>query len=326
MKTIAAALAGLAFVAWTQAEPPPHQLQAGQPPYTSSRLTNERMERLVAQPLRLIESGRIEEARQAFRRQLAGVAKRHGANSVAVADHLVSFGMMVFEQGEEPSVRRLGIDYLRRGAAAYTAALGRQQPEVALTLSDVGNAWLVLDPANPAAEADRVLEESWRIRNATLGPRNVETASALGGLARLRGLPSRTAGDLGRIEASAALFHEAIRDFGTSRVVPGLFGSITAWADLARMYLDNGMPKEAAKAAIAAQADYRTKFPGDAEKCSLLLRRTQALLRSLDDAGHQIEAESVRAGLRLNIPCDGEGDRLVLPSFPVPPIDRPPPE
>ena len=306
---------------WTQDEPP---APAEQPPYTSARLTHERMEQLVAGPLRLIERGEIEAAERAFARLIARVAREHGPASLDVADHIVAFGMMLFERSGNPAVRSRGIDYLRRGADAYAATFGRNHPEVALTLSDVGNAWLVLRPDDPPAEAEAALEESWRIRAATLGWTNVETASALVTLARVRGLPSRTQRDLGRIEASAALFGEAINDFGRNFVKPGLFGSITTRFHLARMYLLNGLPVEAAAAALKAQADYRRNFAGDRGMCRLLVSQTLSFERRLQRTGHLAQAAALERSLRQgDLPCyDGAPGRLFFPL----PEDEVPPE
>jgi hypothetical protein len=280
------------------------------------------MERLVAGPLRLIERGDIAGAEGAFARLLARVSARSGAASLEAGDHVVAMGMMLFGRGGTPAARRRGIAYMRRGADIYAAALGPDHPEVALTFADIGIAWLALEPDDPPDEAEAALEQAWRIRRASLGPTNVETTSSLATLARVRGLPSRTRGDRARIEASAALYREAIRDFGRQRVVPGGFGSISTGFDLARMYRDNRLFREAADAALAAQEDYRAHFSGEARTCHLVVGQSVSFAASLRAAGIESEAQRVRAGLLAGIPCYREngplGD-LYIPD----PRDRP---
>lgn len=301
MKTLAVLLA---LGALTFAEPAAAQAQ--QAAYTSARLTQERMERLVARPLRRIERGDIAGAERAFERLLARVNARSGATSVEAGDHLVAMGVLLFTRGGSPAARRRGIFYMRRAAGIYAEALGPDHPEVGLTFADIGQALLALQPDKLSAEAEAALEQAWRIRRASLGPGNVETASSLATLARVRGLPSRTLGDRRRIEASAALFREAIGDFGTRRVVPGLFGSITTAFDLARMYRDNRLFSEAVEAALAAQADYRANFAGEDAICELLVSQSLSFAESLRRRGAGTAAKRVRLGLRSDIPCYGE--------------------
>jgi hypothetical protein len=299
--------------------------RGSQGPYTSSRLTPELIERLLPGPIELIEAGDIVGAEQSFERQLAQAVQQYGPGSVAAGDLLAAFGLTLFHATHDPVIRRRAIVYLRRSADAYTAALGRNHPEVGLAMADVGQALLTLTPEGPAPEAEAALEDAWRIRQASLGPRNVETASSLSSLARVRGLPSHTRGERARIEASAALFREAIRDFGTLRVEPGLFGSISTRFELARMYLANGLVSEAAQAALDAQADYRANFAGEEEMCSLLVSHSRSFAHRLDREGHRQAGDAIRAGLEEGIPCHEpwDGD-FPAPIFVPEPADLPP--
>ena len=283
-------------------------------PYTSARLDQATMERLVARPLRLIRRGDIGGAERAFARLLAAQSRGHGPASLVVADHVMAFGAILFHEAPNVATRRLAISYMRRAADAYTAALGRNHREVALVLADIGNAWLAISPDDPPPEAQAALEEAYAIRRDTLGPNNVETASSLLQVAHVRGLPSRTRGDPARIEASAALFREAIRDFGPRRVVPGLHGAITGWFDLAEMYLRNGLPEEAVEAATAARDNYRSVFPGDRLMCEVLIRREITLASRLRREGHRA------AAARVESQDDGAApDPCLNPLLPRPP-------
>jgi hypothetical protein len=215
---------------------------------------------------------------------------------------MVMFGVTVFNVSEDPASRRRALDYLRRGVEAHAALLGENHPEVGLGYTDIGHAWWALNRDDPPPEAEAAFERGWRIRSAALGRTHVEAASALVSLARIRGLPAATRSDPARIEASAALFREAIADFGTSRVTPGHFGSITTRFEAARMYRSNGLIVEAAEAAIGAQADYRRNFPADLEMCELLLRHSFSFAAALARDGHAAPARSLRDGLN-GLPC-----------------------
>jgi hypothetical protein len=287
------------------------QAQAEPPVDTSARLTVERMEELVAVPRRLIEEGDVAGAKLAFARQLEETVRLNGAESLAAGDLLVSFGMILFERGGRAE-RRAAIGYLERGARTYEAALGRSHPEVGLTWSDVGNALLAMSPDDPPPEAEAALERAWLARRDSLGRSNVETASTLATLARLRGLPSRTRGERSRIDAAAALFAEAIADFGTRFVEPGGFGSITTRFALARMYLVNELPREALAAALAAYEDYRANFSGHEPMCAVLNTQSSMLVIALQRRGHRAEADALRTAL-AGLPCYDQG-AVVIPT------------
>lgn len=289
-----------------RAEPPAPEPERAPPvlPYTSSRLDHEAMRRLLESLMPAIESGDIDEAERRFARLLTSQTDRHGRVSVAGADLQAAFGVTVFNTAREPERRRRGIAYLRRAAEAYAAHFGRDHPEVALTLSDVGVAHVTLAPDDPPPAADEAIEEAYRIRRSTLGPQNVETASSLARLAQLRGLPARTRGDAASIEASAALFRQAIEDFGHQLVVPSGHGAVTTLIDLARMYAVNGRPSEAVSAALEAHRLFRESFRGNVALCGRVRAESRRLALELLARSRDREARRVdRAERRSAVHC-----------------------
>jgi len=175
-------------------------------PESQDRLTNDDMAVLVLAPLRLIEAGDVAGGQRLFERSVAIAEARHGPNSLEAADLLMSFGAMLNQlDGEQvPRKTALAGGYLRRAGPAYRAALGPDHPEVATALNTYADILRLDTPDDPPAEAERALNEAYRIRLASRGPHHAETLWTLLYLADIHGAPSRTRGDPARIAAAHA--------------------------------------------------------------------------------------------------------------------------
>lgn len=258
------------------------------------------MQALAGDTLTLIRRAAFEEADREFERLLAESGRDHGVESLEIADLIMSYGMILFHEAKEPANREHGLAAIRRAIDAYKRVLGPSHPEVALSLSDYANGWLALKPEDPPLEADAALEESYKIRLAMLGPRNLETASALLALGRVKGLASRTGAERSRVEAAARMIEQSVQDFGLNRVQPDLSGSITARFELAVIYLKNGLAVKALQVAAEAYEDYKRNFAGDKDMCRVVVSRAGILARKLlaaGNAGLAATLEQSRAGL-----------------------------
>ncbi len=205
--------------------------EAAPPKQTRDRLPNDRMEDLVARPMAILERQGITAGKADFERLLAAARARHGARSVRVADLLESFGVRLYALGSAREDRHLmeaSLLYLQAAIPAYRAAFGTAHPEVAVALNSYADVLQLLHEDDPPQSADDALEEAYRIRLAALGPSNIETLATLRYLATIRGLPSRTQGDRGRIEAAAALFRQLVAHSANDQRLGGGIGPLCA--------------------------------------------------------------------------------------------------
>jgi hypothetical protein len=182
-------------------------------PESQDRLTNEDMGLLVRAPLRLIEAGDVAGGQRLFERSIAIAQARHGRNALEAADLLMSFGAMLYRLDVEQVPRKtaLATVYLRRAVPAYRAALGPDHPDVATALNTYADILRLDTPDDPPAEAERALDEAYRIRLASRGPHHAETLWTLLCLADIHGAPSRTRGDPARIAAAHAELDRIVR-------------------------------------------------------------------------------------------------------------------
>jgi hypothetical protein len=227
---------------------------------TKDRLSTEHMEALVAGPMALVRAGDLAGGERAFETLLADATRRHGAGSAEAADLLMSFGVTVFTEGmmgagsqANEALRPRAVPYLRRSVEAYRGSFGADHPLVAVALHSLALAMLDIAPDDPPAEAEAALEEAYRIRLAVLGPANPETLAALGGLADIRALPSRTGHDPARIAAVAAMYREGLAH------APHITGDFPEkqprlwFMRLARLYVRNGQAAAALRIIDEAQ-------------------------------------------------------------------------
>jgi hypothetical protein len=180
--------------------------------YTMDRLTLEAMEQLVAEPMARIASGDVSGAQQLFERMLARARSVHGRNSVQEADLLLSFGAMMHAAGddaEDPRLRALGGTYAARAVPAYRAAFGADHPEVAIALNSHADILRLAAPDDPPVEAERDMEEAYRIRLAALGPGHSETIWTMLYLADIRAAPARVRRNPALVDAAAAELERA---------------------------------------------------------------------------------------------------------------------
>ncbi len=187
----------------------------GPPPLTQDRLTPEVMEEMVAGPMRHAQAGDVPRAQREFEVLLAR------SDPEDRSDLLTAFGIGLYMlgpvEGDDPIYRRLSLPYLERAIPAARSRFGAWHPETALILATYGDALRQSAAGDPPRQADRVLAEAYLIRERMLGPGNVETVAALLELARVRGLPSRTGGDPGRIAEVERMYEDAIRRLEADR-------------------------------------------------------------------------------------------------------------
>lgn len=270
------------------------------PPRTQDRLTPERMQALVALPLRYAKAGAWLHAQSEFEALLARSGK--GAES----DLLTAFGISLYSmeadsEEAERRWRRAALPYLERAIPAAAARFGAGHPEVALALNTYGDALEQASPGDPPRQVDRAYAKAYLIRLRALGPRNGETVYALFRLAQVRGLRSRTRGDPRLVAEVGRMFEDSIRGIEASRD-PELPDVRRVRLAQLEMYVRNGRPAQAL--AIARAEDSRPE-PGMPE-CEIGSYQ-RAVAQFLVDAGRPEAAESVLRPSTPQLPeCDLE--------------------
>lgn len=258
---------------------------------TKDRLTPETMRRLVAIPLDWANSGDLPRAKAAFE---ADLAKRAPGQDAALlrADMLMAFGVMLYTDALDPDDHArmdAAVDYIRRAVEAYRQARGSNHPDLALALNSYADIMRMASGANPSPTVEPALDEAYRIRVATIGMRNAETAMNLAAIAIVAGLPSRTQGQPERIEAAAARLRDAIslergaaqRKVGDARWMHG---------ELMMLYLNNGRMPESRLLLDEARNAFSTPSARDPEVCDTLSTYLSAMMNF--DEAHDAAAEA----------------------------------
>lgn len=265
-------------------------------PAPEERLSYEEMSGLVVQPLGQVQAGDIEGGRRTFERMIRAAQARHGRNAIEVADLLTSFGVLLYQQDEAilPGAAPLAPVYLRRAVPVYRAALGPNHPEVATALNSYADVLRLAHPENPPVEAERALAEAYRIRLRSRGPSHAETLWTILYLADIRGLPSRTEGKAGRVQAVLAELDRATRlsRHGDSATVE----QIPVAADLRRAIILARHERPATAMRAFSAAVRRARASSDSQACMMPMLRRDELAEILEAKGEAERARTLRDG------------------------------
>ena len=269
---LAAAVAGPAVSAPT--------LPASQGGETKDRLDDATMQVLVGRPMAWVTKGDLARGEREFASLLARIERRRGPHSLDVADALSAFGVLLYRADHE----KQAMVYLRRAVEAYRAALGPDDPEVAVALHDYVNVVLNMAPDEEPPGLIEEIEEALRIRRHALGLDNAETAVTYVLLGRVRGFRANTARDPVRIEEAASLIRTGI-DLLPRTPNADETDLATAYFRLAELFARNGRGQEAETAvAIYRQLDLEIEWDEISPFCEKRLDRLTGLLRSHGEA------------------------------------------
>ena len=211
---------------------------------TKDRLSEARMEALVAYPIRLVREGRVEAGEAAFEKLLRVRAARHELPSSDEADLLTAFGILLFahfQLDDLDSHGRRAVPYLRRAVSAYRSAFGSEHPETALALNSYADALIETNDEAPR-EAESALREALAIRTETLGWTHKETVAGLARLADIRSRPARIGRDA---EETAALLRQLLELVPVAEVEGPLSDPFSVRLRLAELYIANRRIPEA---------------------------------------------------------------------------------
>jgi len=269
-------------------------------------LTDDEAMQLLAEPMRLVSSDKIADARSKFEMLLKDVQQHHG-ESVQVADLMSSFGIFLigtsFAPGREAQ-RPLGQAYLHRAVSAYRTALGGSNPAVAEAL-------LIEAAGEPSATArETLLKEALQVQLGSLGQKHPDTRKTLLLLAVLRGDPDRTRRDPVQVEAAANAFRELI-DISPDVMARGKMQDSAGAVrfELAAMYARNGMIDRAVTEAIEARKQV-LKWP-DVYRCGTIEIEMGTLARALIEGG-QAHVKDVARGIVKKSPSDCAIDTIIV--------------
>lgn len=265
-------------------------------PKTKDRISSEAMVKLVAQPLNSLRSGDLAKAEAELEALLKSRDGPSPAARLAYADTLSAFGTSLWsENSVESDYGERGLTYLKRAIEAYEALYGRGHPETLLAITDYADAAWHLDEDAPSQETLALTAEVHRRSVTALGAINVETVSRLYMLADMKGRPAVTQGDPARIDASAALFEQAISHQERLPCPDEFGGSIVS--DYARMLIRNGRYDDAFA---------RTKALLPRLQKWQRVSTVSAVARTLEEQGLHAEAEQM---LRL-LPQEASDQRF----------------
>lgn len=265
-------------------------------PAPEERLSQDDMARVVERPLAQVQAGDVAGGRRTFEAMLGAAQTRHGRNSIEVADLLTAFGVLLQQQDQEavPGAAPLAPGYMWRAIPVYKAALGSNHPEVATALNTYADALRFEHPDNPPAAAEQALVEAYRIRLTARGPSHAETLWTILYLSDIRGLPARTGGQAGRVEAVLAELERAARlsrnaDRANVERVP-------IAADLRRAIIlaRHDRPAEAVRA--FSRASRRARASSDVQACMMPMFRREELAAILDAEGEPERARALTEG------------------------------
>jgi len=288
MKLIVALVLSMAMLAG--AAPPETAPKTAPVVLTKDRNTPEALAAMVAGPIALMEEGDTAGGLKAFEDLVVEKGKRHGENSIEVADLLAAFGIALHDRDDVP----LATSYLRRAAAVMKAVYGPRHPEVALAITDIAMAQWTDPGVPPPLEVDEALREAYDIRLATLGPDHPETAWNLGRLATLAGLPSRIDGRPERVEAAVVLGRRAIDALRVGLDPEHPDAVALAYVDLAEVYVRNKRLHEGLRAFADATREFEQIEPRAPGLTIVLVTQAADFADLLEAFGHGAEAEVIR--------------------------------
>lgn len=266
----------------------------GVPRETKERLSPEKMEAMVAGPLRAAQAGDLAKARRAFDGLVEKARRRHGSASVREADLHTAFGVQLYTLGGDlgrEDLQRLAPTYLKLAVDASKRAFGPRHPETALALHSYADVLVGLADGAPPEEAEIALIDAYSIRQATLGASNVETLAAMRALAQTKASRFREAG---KLKEAAELFRQAIAISARNPPAENYLSPLNMRLDLVNGYFEAGQTSEALlEARIAADEVAREQAGATDDSCNTAVDRAISIADDLQ-AERPVEAEALR--------------------------------
>lgn len=217
---------------------------------TSDRLTDAMKRRLVERPMTFVKRGDLAGGQRQFEVEYATMLERKGERSITPGDMLTAFGVGLWVEDHQVEA----VPYFRRAVAAYRISTP-DSPDVALALNTVADAVYTDDNAPPPAEALAAMREALKIRRATLGLHDGETAVTYVRLGKLNGHPVNTEGVEARVEAAAQQVRYGISLLPHCPNADPADLSV-AYVTLAKIYARNGHTRQTIAVIEAARDRY----------------------------------------------------------------------
>lgn len=293
---LALALPLVASAAVAQTAPPSPINRPAAGAETKDRMSNEDMRALVRRPVDEILSGEVARGERDFEALLQARSRDTGPASVEVADTITAMGVTLYSDARDQNndaMKRKSVAYLARAITAARAAFGPDHPEVALALNDYADVERKIDHADPPPDVESSLEEAYRIRLAALGPWNAETGATLAYLGQVKGLPSRTKGDAGKVAQAAALLSRAI-EIANHNLVSKPGDPAWMYLSLAYLYVANHSLPRALSNFSKSEALYNRLADTDESARSDLIEGAAVFWSMLLEQGYKQDAEALR--------------------------------
>jgi len=205
---------------------------------TEDRLSEVEERRLVERPMALVNRGDVAGGQRQFEREYTAMAERKGQRSITLGDMLTSFGVGLWMEDYHAEA----VPYFRRAVAAYRIS-APDEPDLALALNTLADAVYIDDDLPPPTEALAAMREALKIRRATLGPHNAETAVSYVRVGKLNGHPVNTEGVEARVEAAAQQVRHGISLLPHCPNADPADLSV-AYVTLAKVYARNGRTRQ----------------------------------------------------------------------------------
>ncbi|MEA3037562.1 MAG: hypothetical protein QOE79_75 [Sphingomonadales bacterium] len=276
-----------------------HHRAASAVPETKSRISADRLARLVREPMRLVQAGRRAEADAVFLKLLAAARARGKAGAVRAADLLTAYGVALYEEGEESDSggASAAIPWLEQAVTATRSAWGPSHPETALALQNLADVIREVAPEAPGAEAEAALREAYRIRVKALGPGNAETLYTLKSLGDVLSAGPETASpEAGRAAEAAEAYRHVIGARPAARDANAVEVKVIARLALARLLARSGRLSDAVREVKEAEQtalSWRGGSSGRAMVCRAYAIGTWKVADALEANGAADEALKV---------------------------------
>lgn len=248
---------------------------------TKERLTLDEMKAIVAEPAALARADDMSAAGRALDRLLEKLGHKYGPDSIEVADALVAFMLVLYDEGREADALAMA----PRVMDATRRAWGSDHVEYALLLNDIVQMDYELHRDAVGAQAELALMEVYRIRAERLGPKHKETISTLIYLGRIQGLRSRTGGSIAGATRAIQTLRRAIAD-SEDILAPGYSDNIWARNWLADVYARNGA------LALAMQTFAKTQEMAAAQNVPERVN-PEGFAAALEEGGFDKEADAI---------------------------------
>lgn len=174
---------------------------------TKDRVDDATLRARIETAANLVAAGRIVAAKERFATILARDLKSPGGPPTEELDLTTAFGVELCSNNYPTA----SLSYLKRAIELAKVVFSQTHPEVALAEVDLGDCLGKTAAGKASPERQRLYQEAYQIRLASLGAADPETIASLGNLAQVASLQNPGTMSTARISDVLALYDAAIK-------------------------------------------------------------------------------------------------------------------